>query len=99
MGERRSAVCGLTAYGSELQADLAELAALDPAAVAEPGSEAQAAALAAVDALDQTVANAQEALDNATGDQVGSVVRTLFQAALDATTLATDALRSCHRIG
>ena len=53
-----------------------------------------AAATEALDALDQAAVDGQEALDGASADEVGDVIRNLFQSALDLTTTATTALRS-----
>ena len=98
-GGVQTAACGLVEFGSDIQADLESVLALDPAAVAVPGSPEQTSALAAVDTAEATVATAQEALDNATEDQVGPVIGTLFQAALDATSAAISALRGAIESG
>jgi outer membrane biosynthesis protein TonB len=98
-GTISTTVCGLSSYALELQADLEALGALDPELVAQEGTPENAAALAAIDDLDATRTAAQEALDAASEDDVGRVVRSAFQAALDATELATEALREAIASG
>lgn len=90
----RTALCGLSSYGADINADLETLLALDPEQVAQAGTPDNTAALETLDRLDATAAEGQEALDAASEDEVAEAVRRLFQAALDATGLATDALRT-----
>src|SRR4029079_11525859 len=90
----RTAVCGLNTYGTAIQAQLQALLALDPAQVAQAGTPDNAAANDAIDALDQAAADGQKALDAASEDEVGDRIRGLFQAALDLTTAATQALQA-----
>jgi hypothetical protein len=90
----RTALCGLASYAADIDADLEALLALDPEQVAQAGTPDNAAALEILDRLDATAAEGQAALDAASEDDVGEAVRRLFQAALDATGLATDALRT-----
>jgi hypothetical protein len=94
-----TAVCGLSAYATEIEDDLVSLSGLDPALVAQAGTPENAAALAALDSLDATLAAAQSALDTATDDEVGPVIRVAFQAALDATETVADNLRSAIEAG
>ncbi len=98
-GTVSTSLCGLSTYASDITVDLEALLALDPEQVAEAGTPDNSAALEALDRLDQTAADGQEALDAASDDEVGAVPRRLFQAALDATGLATDALRSSIESG
>ena len=58
-GTLTSAVCELSTFATSMQADLDELLALDPALVAEAGTPENAAALAAVESLEETRASAQ----------------------------------------
>ena len=90
----RTAACGLNTYGTVIQEQLQALLALDPALVAQAGTPENTAANQALDALDQAAADGQEALDAASQDEVGDVIRNLFQSALDLTTAATNALRT-----
>jgi hypothetical protein len=94
-----TAVCGLSAYATEIEDDLASLSGLDPTLVAQAGTPENAAALAALDSLDATLAAAQSALDAATDDEVGPVIRLAFQAALDATETVAGNLRSAIEAG
>ncbi len=98
-GTVSTSLCGLSTYAADIATDLEALLALDPEQVAEAGTPDNAAALEALDRLDQTATDAQAALDAASEDEVGAVPRRLFQAALDATGLATDALRSSIESG
>ena len=98
-GTVATAVCGLTTLADSAQQDLDALLALDPALVAESGSVENAAALETLDSLEATLTTAQEELDAATDDQVGPVVRSAFQAVLDASTAAVSQLRSAMESG
>ena len=95
----RTAACGLNTYGNAIQEQLNALLALDPALVAQAGTPENAAANDALDALDQAATDGQAALDDASEDEVGDRIRTLFQGALDLTTAATTALRSAIESG
>ena len=98
-GTVRTAVCDLSEYAIELQGHLQTLATLDPALVVEPNSPENAAALAAIDELEATSAAAQEALDATSEDEVGTVIRSAFQLALDATEAAATNLRAAVESG
>ncbi len=98
-GTVRTAVCDLSDYAIELQGHLQTLATLDPALVVEPNSPENAAALAAIDELEATGAAAQEALDATSEDEVGTVIRSAFQLALDATDAAATNLRAAVESG
>ena len=84
-GSVSTAVCGLSGYATQIDEDLEELAALDPALVAQAGTPENATALASLDAVEATAADAQDTLDAATDSEVGPIMRNLFQTALDAT--------------
>src|SRR4029453_5401987 len=60
----------------------------------QAGTPENAAANEALDALDQAATDGQAALDAATEDEVGDVIPNLFQAALDLTPAASNALRT-----
>jgi outer membrane biosynthesis protein TonB len=98
-GGLETAVCGLAELGTAIQDDLDELLALDPEQVAQPGTPDNLAALAALDALDATIEEAQSALDSASDDEVGPIVREAFQAALDLSAAASEALRGAIESG
>ena len=97
-GGVQTAACSLFGYAVEIQADLNELLALDPALVAQSGTPENAAALDAIDGLDATRAEGQEALD-AAADDVGPVIERAFQAALDATEIGAANLRTSVESG
>ncbi len=92
-------VCLLSDYTADIQEELDALTALDPALVAQSGTAENAAALAAVESLEATVAAAQEALDAASDDEVGGVVRAAFQAVLDTTSTAAADMRTAIESG
>ena len=92
-GRAENAVCALFDYAVQIQADLDELLALDPALVAQAGTPENASALEAVDGLESTAADGQAALDDAAED-VGPVIEAAFQTALDATTIGASNLRA-----
>ena len=97
-GGVQTAACSLFGYAVEIQADLNELLALDPALVAQSGTPENAAALDAIDGLDATRAEGQDALDSA-ADDVGPVIERAFQAALDATEIGAANLRTAVESG
>ena len=97
-GRVENAACSLFDYGVEIQADLNELLALDPALVAQSGTPENAAALDAIDSLEATGAEGQDALDTA-ADDVGPVIEAAFQAALDATAAGAANLRAAVESG
>jgi hypothetical protein len=97
-GGVQTAACSLFGYAVEIQADLNELLALDPALVAQAGTPENAAALDAIDGLDATRAEGQNALD-AAADDVGPVIERAFQAALDATEIGAANLRTAVESG
>jgi hypothetical protein len=84
-GAVEGTVCGLAGYSTEIQDELDTLVSLDPELVAQAGTPENAAALAALDALEATEAAAQAALDAASDEEVGQIVRAAFQAVLDTT--------------
>ena len=82
-----------------IQTDVDTLSGLDAAQVATAGTPDNLTALATLDTLDATVAEAQTALDAASDDDVGGVVRASFQGVLDATSSASSSLRSAIAAG
>ena len=97
-GGVQTAACSLFGYAVEIQADLNELLAIDPALMAQSGTPENAAALDAIDGLDATRAEGQDALDSA-ADDVGPVIERAFQAALDATEIGAANLRTAVESG
>ena len=97
-GGVETAACSLFGYGVEIQADLNELLAIDPALMAQSGTPENAAALDAIDGLEATRAEGQDALDSAAED-VGPVIERAFQAALDATEIGAANLRTAVESG
>ena len=97
-GRVENAACSLFDYGVEIQADLNELLALDPALMAQSGTPENAAALEAIESLEATGAEGQAALDTAAED-VGPVIEAAFQAALDATAAGAANLRAAVESG
>ena len=89
MRERANAACGLLDYGVRIQEDLerAARARSDPGGTA--GYARESAALAAIDSLDATRAEGEDAL-NAASEDVGPVIERAFEAALEATGIACD---------
>lgn len=94
-----TAVCGLNDYTADIQEDLDALTGLDPALVAQAGTPENQSALASLDALDATIAAAQESLDDASLGDVGPLVRAAFQAVLDATSASVDRFRTAIESG
>ncbi len=78
-------VCELSDYATDIQAELNALAGMDSELVAQAGTPENTAALAAIDSLTATQEAAQGALDDASNDEVGPVVRGAFQLILDTT--------------
>ena len=91
--------CGLVDYANTIQTDVDTLSGLDAAQVATAGTPDNLTALATLDTLDATVAEAQTALDAASDDDVGGAVRASFQGVLDATSSASSSLRSAIAAG